>query len=164
MQFICVFLCFLALSKLNTNINFFFVNSSQSKLSFFLPRSPFINKVLSSLLEYYYRTLRLCNGVGTRSVPGPVRPVTGHGTQLMNSPQTQNLFTRCHLVSNSHPTRSPMSSWSRGLGQFADKRLPDGGGMRHGLSFTTTESHCWRPLGSGEEEGQLDAARPDSRT
>ena len=51
------------------------------------------------------------------------------------------------------PTRSPMSSWSRGLGQSADQRLPDGGGMRNGLSRITTESHCWRPLGSGEEKG-----------
>ncbi len=57
-----------------------------------------------------------------------------------------------------------MSSWSRELGQFTDQRLPDGGGVRHGLSRTTTESHCWSPLGSGEEKSQLDAAGPDSRT
>ena len=57
-----------------------------------------------------------------------------------------------------------MLSRSRGLGQFADQRLPDGGGVRHELSRTTTESHCWRPLGSGEEKSQLDAAGPDFRT
>ena len=29
----------------------------------------------------------------------------------------------------------------------------DGGGMRNKLSHTMTESHCWRPLRSGEEKG-----------
>ncbi len=108
--------------------------------------------------------LDICNDVGTRPVPGPVRSVTGRGTQLMNSAQTPNLRTRCHLVSNSRPTRSPMSSWSRRLRQFADQRLPDSGGVRHGLSRTTTESHCWRPLRSGKKKSQLDAVGPDSRT
>ncbi len=82
----------------------------------------------------------------------------------MNSAQTSNLHTRCHFVSNSHVTKSLILSRRRGLGQFADQRLPDGGGVRHGLSRTITESHCWRPLGSGEEKGQLDAAGLDSRT
>ena len=52
----------------------------------------------------------------------------------------------------------------QGLGQFADQRLSDGGDVRYRMSRTTTESHCWRPLGNGEEKGQLDAAGPDSQT
>ena len=62
------------------------------------------------------------------------------------------------------PTRSPMTSWSQGLGQSTDHRLLDGGGIRNGLSCITTESHCWSSLGSGEEKSQLYAARLDSRT
>ncbi len=61
-------------------------------------------------------------------------------------------------------TRSLMSSWCRGLRQFTDKRLPDCRGVRYGLSRITTESHCWRTLGTGEEKSQLDAAEPDSWT
>ncbi len=57
-----------------------------------------------------------------------------------------------------------MLSRRRGLGQFADQPLSDGGGVRHGLSRTTTESHCWRPLGGGEENGQLDVGGSDSQT
>ncbi len=60
----------------------------------------------------------------------------------INSHQTPNLRNRCHFVSHSHPTRSPMFSNSRGLEQFADQRFPDGGGVRHGLSCNTAESHC----------------------
>ena len=81
----------------------------------------------------------------------------------MNSPKTLNLRTRCHLVSNSHPTISSILSRSRRLRQFEEQRPPDGAGVRQSLSRTTTESHCWKQLGSGEEKGQLDVAGPDSR-